>query len=101
MFAIDTSVLQEEIYDETDNADSVRVKLAEAFTLQRRLPALRKLVKLERNKGRIQDAAVSHLRARGTPRSCMGTVGADEPHSPVGHSVMASEEDGYVSVQMN
>jgi len=96
-------LIQEEIYDETDNTDSVRVKLAEAFTLQRRLPALRKLVKLERNKGRIQDAAVSHLRARGTPRSFMGTVGdsTDEPHSPVGHSVIASEEDGYVSVQMN
>lgn len=92
------NLIQEEIYDETTDPDSVKVKLAEAFTLQRRLPALRKLVAKERRLLRIDQQAVTHLR-----HSMRYSSGKEEqePATPTGHSTMdAPMEDGYISVEM-
>ena len=62
---------QEEINDEMDHINSVKVKLAEAFTLQRRLPALRKLVSRERNLRNLEKQATIHATHKGfeTPRN--------------------------------
>ena len=53
-------IIQAEIEDETDHSDSVKSRLAMAFTLSRRIPGLRKLVNQEKKEPRKR--AMTHLR---------------------------------------
>lgn len=61
-------LIQESIEDETDHVNSVQTKLAEAFTLQRRLPKLRKLVAQERKLRTIENHAELHSHMKGWGR---------------------------------
>jgi len=97
------NLIQEEIYDETDGGhNSVKVKLAEAFTLQRRLPALRRLVSKERNLRKLDKQGTTFFKASKrlqTPRGDnLGHSTMDGACDP--NVTLMNTDDGYVSVEM-